>query len=264
MRHLTSGSANENSHVALVDLGRAKNNSISSNRLSNLALACVLLFAAALLVPVEARARAIGDPPPGAIFDLALAHPTILSGYTLFTTSFVATAATTTISFAFRESPAYFGFDDASITGPGSPTFVDPGFELATIGQNTPTGWGRWITPEDVSAIGVVAGVGNCSTPHGGIRQWCDGSVQGYDAIYQTIATTMGATYNISFWLSDNSGGRPSAPTVDMLVYATEGLPRDITPEPTSLVLMGMGLVAIGFVRHRRNTHHQIKRRQTH
>src|SRR5207302_5557915 len=114
-------------------------------------LACALLLTA-VMVPSQARA-AIGDPPPGAIFDLVGSGTTNLTAYRMFTTSFVAAVPITTISFAFRERPAFFAFDDASITGPGlvGSGFADPGFETATIGQNIPTGWNRWITPEDVS-----------------------------------------------------------------------------------------------------------------
>jgi hypothetical protein len=256
-------STNGNSHGVPVDLGRARNYSISSrNKLSDVLFAGLLLFAAAVMVPAEARAAAIGDPPPGAIFDL-VAHTTTLTSYTLFTTSFVATVPNTTVSFAFREAPAYFAFDSASITGTGltGPGFVDPGFESALIGQNIPSGWNRWITPEDVSAIGVIVGSsgGNCSpnTPHASTQQWCDGSVEGYDAIYQTIATTVGGTYTITFWLGDNSG-RQTAPTIDMLVYATDGLPTGSipfgTPEPASFVLIGVGLAGIAFARRRRRT----------
>jgi hypothetical protein len=214
--------------------------------------ACALVFAGAV---APSAAATLGDPPAGAIFDLVNVT-TSLTSYQMFTTSFVAAVPLTTISFAFREQPAFFAFDDASITGPGVSGFVNPGFESATIGQNIPTGWNRWITPEDVSFVGLVTGAdgGNCSpnTPHGGTQQWCDGSVQGYDALYQTIATTVGSTYQISFWLGDNSGGQ-TAPTIDMLVYATDGLPTGTiplgTPEPASFLLMGLGIIGVAVLR---------------
>ena len=250
--------------VALV-LGKSANNNSNccKRALRNCSLACALLFAAAAALPEDARAATIGDPPAGnVIFDLVASGTTTLTGYTQFFTSFVATDITTTISFAFREQPKYFAFDDASITGPGVTGFLDPGFESATIGQNVPTDWGRWITPEDLTAIGVVVGTtgGNCApnkpqgAVRGGTQQWCDGSVQGYDGLYQTIATTSGGTYNISFWLGDNSTGQ-TAPTINMLVYAG-ALPDNViqvgAPEPASFVLIGAGLVGFAFVRRRR------------
>jgi hypothetical protein len=206
-------------------------------------------------------------PPPGSIYDLAVSHPGAVSGTeTLFTTSFVAAAPSTWISFAFREVPAYWALDDTSVVLRLSSTnlLADPGFESATVGQNIPTGWSRWIQPIDVSAIGVVVSntsSGGCSadTPtHGGTQFWCDGSVEGYDAVYQVISTTIGSTYDVSWWLGHNSGAAPSAPTIDMLVYATDGLPGGTVqvgaPEPASLSLIGAGIVMIGFALRRRRT----------
>src|SRR5258708_10979197 len=78
---------------------------------------CALLFAAALMDSSEARAQ---NPPPslGApIFDLVTRHPGVLSSYEHFTTSFVAgpnnsccgpNGCNTTVTFAFREQPAFF------------------------------------------------------------------------------------------------------------------------------------------------------------
>jgi len=228
-------------------------------------LATWALAAAALAAAGPSAQAAVGDPPPGAIFDLA-ATPlggNILSSYQSFTTSFVAAVPNTTISFAFREVPAFFAFDDASVTtGGGSNLLVNPGFELATVGQNVPTDWGRWIQPQDVSAIGVVASNGSpggCppNGAHGGSQFWCDGSVEGYDAVFQTIATTVGQTYDITFSLGDNSNEAITNPTIDMLVYATNGLPTGTVPvgapEPASLLLLGSGVLAAAVFRRRRN-----------
>ena len=57
-------------------------------------LACALLLTA-VMVPSQARA-AIGDPPPGAIFDLVGSGTTNLTAYRMFTTSFVAAVPITT------------------------------------------------------------------------------------------------------------------------------------------------------------------------
>ena len=46
-----------------------------------------------------------------------------------------------------------------------------------------------------------------------GSSEWCDGSVQAYDAIDQNIATNTGDTYTVSFWLTsgDSTGTYPAS-----------------------------------------------------
>lgn len=191
------------------------------------------------------------------------------------TTSFTANNSSEYVSFAFREVPNYFAFDDASITNSttGSTTnlLADPGFESATDGQNCndqgqnnlgcPAGWGTWITPEDTSAIGQVATNGNpygCPSDvatHGGTNFWCDGSVQGYDGIYQQLTgLTVGDTYSVSFWIGHDDGaalvGAAGGYTIDMLAYAGQNLPLgtvalNTTPEPGTLVLFGSGMLSL-------------------
>ncbi len=224
------------------------------------------LLMVALMLPSGAFAQ---DPPAGSIFDLTTAHPGVLSSYQQFSTSFVADNAAEYVSFAFRETPAYFAFDDATVMVQGGLTnlLADPGFESASYGQNCnhnnslgcPSGWSAWIQPVDTSAIGQVATASSpygCppNGPHSGTNFWCDGSVQGYDAVYQQLTSlTVGDTYNINFWLGDNSGSAPtrSSPSdqIDMLVYAGDNLPIGTislaSPEPASLALTGAGLFAV-------------------
>jgi hypothetical protein len=233
-----------------------------------------LLVVAAVAIPGTAQAQ---NAPPGFIFDLATVHPGAFSPdtvYTQFTTSFVADATAEYVSFAFRETPAYFSFDDACVAqgaGCALNLLADPGLESdtpANVGTNFPVGWSRWIQPIDTSAIGVVASATNpesCgnSGPHTGSYFWCDGSVQGYDALYQHLTgLSVGSTYNVSWWLTDNSGQamRESNPSdqIDMFVYAGDSLPIGTvpigTPEPGTLSLIGAGILAIGIALRKRRT----------
>lgn len=229
-------------------------------------IVCTAISAAAILCPSKAGAQ---NAPPDPIFNLVTTHPTVLSSYVNFTTSFVATSNAEYVSFAFRETPAYFAFDDASVALHGTSTnlLADPGFESASYGQNCnhnnslgcPTGWGAWIQPVDTSAIGQVAtnasryGCGPLGA-HSGTQFWCDGSVQGYDAVYQHLTgLTVGSTYDISWWLGDDSSQAPRdtdpGDQIDMLVYAGTSLPVGTvnigTPEPGSLGLIGIGVISI-------------------
>lgn len=78
------------------------------------AVACALLLSTLSAGPAWASQ---GTPPPGWIFQLAPPGPQSgpLTGYQQFTTSFLATSTTTDVSFAFREVPRFFAFDDASV-----------------------------------------------------------------------------------------------------------------------------------------------------
>jgi hypothetical protein len=122
----------------------------------------------------------------------------------------------------------------------------------------------------DTSAIGQIAtpssvyGCGNPGTAPTGSAStnwWCDGSVQGYDALYQQLSgLTVGQTYQIGWVLDDNSGEGinevPGSGQVDMVVYAGTSLPVGSipigTPEPATFALVGSLLAGIGVVGIRR------------
>jgi hypothetical protein len=245
-----------------------------------------VLFAVAVIIPATANAQCGTAPqtsdcyaPARAIFDLGTTGVggTVLNTVTQFTTTFTGDGNTEYVSFAFRESPAYWLFTDASVTTGGGPNLLtDTDFSASTDGQNCnhnnslgcPVGWGAWIQSVDVDAIGQVAdtvnqtyGCGNMASVSPTTNFWCDGSVEGYDALYQAINSTNGATYTVSWYLDDNSnddvtGSQSPAnllSQIDMLVYAGDQIPVGAvsigspTPEPSSFLLLGMGLVPLFF-----------------
>ena len=250
----------------------------------NTALRAVMVSVVAAVALVVAPSRALAQlPPAGAIYDLETAYGTATpysANYQAVSgISFVAdTTGTEYVSFAFRETPAYFSFDNACVwlsssTCASGNLLADPGFEsdtAANVDTNFPVGWDRWIQPVDTAAIGVVAsssflyGCGQSGTgggPFAGTYFWCDGSVQGFDALYQPVSVTLGQTYDISFELADNSGQDLIDTTgdgIDMLVYAGDQIPvgtqqiGGVVPEPSTLVTLGTGLLSLaGFARRR-------------
>ena len=205
-------------------------------------------------------------PPTGPIFDLATNGSGLTpSVYTQYSVSFVATSANTDLTFALRNDPGYFALDDISMidTTTASGNLVTNGdFEAA----NTPTGWGV-DNIYGATFAGFVDSSGNCGNfglaPHGGTNDWCDGSVQAYDAIDQVISTTIGDSYTVSFWLIANPGSATAQQLstngnvtdqggngMDVLVYAQSGLPTP-SPEPGTIALFATGLAGLPLLRRR-------------
>jgi len=234
-------------------------------------------------LPYSGGVRPSGCPPAGFIYDYAAVDSLAISPTLVqLSTTFVADSSSEFVSFAFREVPNYFAFDNASVvdttTGSTLNLLSDPGFESASVGQNCndqgenslgcPAGWGTWITPEDTSAIGQVASVTSsygCPSDVAsvfGSNFWCDGSVQGYDGIYQQLTgLAAGNTYTVSWWLGHDDGdaltGSP-AYSIDMLVYAGDNLPIGTvslaTPEPATFALFGFGVLGLAAASRRNKT----------
>jgi hypothetical protein len=226
-------------------------------------------FALTLLGAVAAPTGADAQlAPPGYILDVGALSGYGLApyAYTYYSTTFTATLSKTTVSFAFRDDPAYFSFDDVSValTGGGPNLLVDPGFESGTVGSNTPPGWTYFIQPSTIAgATGIVESgtpTGFADNPHSGSNYWFDGSVEGYDGIGQRVATTIGQNYTIGFYLADDNiiqtgseanfdAGNDPGMTKDVFVYAQATTPA--VPELSTWAMALIGLASLGIVRYR-------------
>jgi len=147
-------------------------------------------------------------PPTGAILDLnGTAIPGHGNGTTFqqYTVNFVANLTSTAITFAFREDPAFVSLEQVSVvdqTVPGANLLVNGDFSGAVYTNSgnsaAPVGW-TYANVYGASSGGEVKS--GCGGPQAGGLCWYDGAVQAYDAISQTIGTTVGHTYAISFFL---------------------------------------------------------------
>jgi hypothetical protein len=226
-----------------------------------------LLASCAMLLSNQVYAAGTNNPPPAGPVIYELTGMAVPHTYTEYTTSFIAGATSTDFSFAFREDPAFLSLSTVSVTtGGGSNLLLNSDFSAGPVGVSAPTNW-TYLNTFGATFGGVVA----ASCGLGGGNCYYDGAVQAYDAITQNIATTMGATYNVSFWLDDNSGlttfsalstNGDTTDTggngIDLLVYAGNGVPVVATPLPAALPLFATGLGALGLLGWRRKRKAQV------
>jgi hypothetical protein len=231
--------------------------------LGGVAAVAALLLAAGAAVASPSNV----GPPAGAILDLnGQAQPTV---YTQYSVNLVATSALTNLSFALRDDPWYLSLDDISlvdVTTSSGNLLVNGDFESGPVGQNAPSGW-TYLNAFGAASAGVVTDdEPQSSTPggaHGGSNYYVDGAVQAYDGITQAVATTVGDTYQVTFWLDTVGGNGGSGNTfsrlstngdttdqdgngVDLLVYGGAVPTAPGVPEPAAWALMTVGFLGAG------------------
>lgn len=135
------------------------------------------------------------------------------------------------IGFAFRQDPAFWTFDNVSLTAAGSTTNLltngafDHGGSFSVTTSNgpssiqAPTNWGVWYQNGTYPAA-----AGAWQNP--GV--WYDGAVGTFDGIYQGINLTSGTTYTITFQVSGNN----TANTSSIQLGAYGGPCADVTIAP--------------------------------
>lgn len=223
-------------------------------------------------------------PPPGWILDLAgQGLPT--SSYTQYVANFTASQSLTTVTFAMRNDPGYFGLDNVSVintTTSSGNLLSNSGFESDTVGS-TAASW-MYFSQDNVTYTGIVSDAAYAASSATGLvlgastgtNFWFDGSTGGYDGFSTQLATTIGDNYSISFDLmyavqpssvgvatnfqqTCTNGSTDTNPVlcngVDFLAYASSGQPSTAVPtdapEPTSLAVIGASLIGLAAARRR-------------
>lgn len=219
-------------------------------------------------------------PPTGAILDLgglsnrSIPHDTP----EVYSVDFTAVLSKSAITFAFRNDPWFLQFSDVSLVDvtTGSGSLLSNGdfsagtyFSASSLHFGTPDDW-TYSNIDGAAFGGYVRS--NCV---GATSCWYDGAIQGYDELSQSVMTTVGDQYQISFSVLDtggpslwsgistngdvtDSGGNGA----DILAYVGGITGPSITdysqpktiPEPSTWVMMLLGFATVGYFGYRRGS----------
>lgn len=120
--------------------------------------------------------------------------------YQLYTFDVTAAASSSYLSFLMQNNPGYTNLDTIAVSLQGSATNLLLNGGLDTGTGNTPTDW-TLIGTAGLSFPGTWSAV----NPQAGAGNWRDGAIGGTDGITQSIATTIGSIYTVSFYLRNTN-----------------------------------------------------------
>jgi len=215
-------------------------------------VACLFM---GMVIPAGASPVNLG-PPVGAILDLnGTPIPGNGDGATVgtYSVAFTASLTQTAITFAFRDDPGFIFFENASVvdqTSSGGNLLINGDFSLG--------GGNGWTQAAQAGIVPFGGPSVSCGAPSP--TCWSDETAEGYDAISQTIATTVGDSYLISFdvlegsglstfsALSTNGESGFNGNGIDVLAYAQAGPALAGVPEPAPACLFMTGLGGLGLL----------------
>ena len=177
--------------------------------------------------------------------------------WTQYTYTVVATESTSSMTFLFRQDPAYWHLDSVSVKKGAGPNLLTNGdFSSNPFAINRTSGPWRFVGQPGLNAAGAWSNYPGQDEQPG---MWGDGAVGGVDGITQTINTTIGDTYNVSFYLMGEAG----TPSIFAAYFGT--IPTsygginlvdasgNAVPEPSAISLLALGLGGLAMMRRRKS-----------